>query len=183
MRKTKKQIRKELLERLNNQAGKEALRKSAIIKKKLFSLPEFKKAKLVMFYASRQNEVDTHRMIDEALGTGKKVALPRCAGQKTFVAKEISNRHTDLEKGTYGIYEPRKEAPDVHAERIGLVIVPGVAFDIENGRLGRGEGYYDRFLEKLPPGKATIGLAFDFQIVKDLPKDSHDIPVSKVITN
>ena len=71
----------------------------------------------------------------------------------------------------------------VDAERIGLVIVPGVAFDIKNGRLGRGKGYYDRFLEKLPPGKTTIGLAFDFQIVKDLPKDSHDIPVSKVITD
>ena len=183
MRKTKRQIRKELLETLNNQAGKEALRKSAKIKKKLFSLPEFKKAKLVMFYASKQNEVDTCGMIDEALRTGKKVALPRCAGQKTFIAKEISNRHTDLEKGAYGIYEPRKKAPDVDTERIGLVIVPGVAFDIENGRLGRGKGYYDRFLKKLPPGKTTVGLAFDFQIVKDLPKDSHDIPVSKVITD
>jgi len=180
--KTKKQIRKETLEVLNNQAGEEILKKSAIIKKKLFSLPEFKKAKLVMFYASRQNEVDTHRMIDEALGAGKKVALPRCAGQKTFVAKEISNRHTDLEKGAYGIYEPRKEAPEVDAGRIGLVVVPGVAFDIKNERLGRGKGYYDRFLKKLPRGKTTIGLAFDFQIVKDLPKDAHDIPVSKVIT-
>ncbi|MGB2705256.1 MAG: 5-formyltetrahydrofolate cyclo-ligase [Candidatus Omnitrophota bacterium] len=183
MRKTKKQIRKEILDKLETQAGEEALRKSRIIQKKLFSLPEFKKAKIVMFYASKPNEVNTCEMIDEALKTGKRVALPRCASQKTFVPKEISNRHTDLEKGAYGIYEPRKQKSDVEPGRIGLVVVPGVAFDIENGRLGRGKGYYDRFLKKLPPGKTTVGLAFDFQIVKNLPKNSHDIPVSKVITN
>jgi len=182
-RKVKERIRKEISETLNNQAGKEAVRKSAFIKKKLFSLPEFKKAKLVMFYASKQNEVDTGEMIDEALRTGKRVALPRCVGQKTFIAKEISNRHTDLEKGAYGIYEPRKKAPDVDIKEIGLVVVPGVAFDIKNRRLGRGKGYYDRFLKKLPPGRTTIGLAFSFQMVKNLPKDSHDIPVSKVITD
>ncbi len=183
MIKTKKQVRKEILEKLNSQAGEEALRKSAVIKKKLFSLPEFKKAELIMFYASKQNEVNTTRMIDEALRTGKKVALPRCASQKTFVAKEIRDRHTDLEKGSYGIYEPRKEIPEADIGRIGLVVVPGVAFDTQNGRLGRGKGYYDRFLKKLSPGKIIIGLAFDFQIVKDLPKDSHDIPVSKIITD
>ena len=183
MKKTKKQIRKEILDRLETQGGEEALKKSRIIKKKLFSLPEFKRAEFVMFYASKENEVDTCEMIDGALETGKKVALPRCTSQKTFVPKEISNRHTDLEKGAYGIYEPRKQKSDVEPGRIGLVVVPGVAFDIKNGRLGRGKGYYDRFLKKLPPAKMTVGLAFDFQVIKNLPKDSHDIPVSKVITD
>lgn len=183
MRNIKNQVRKEILHKLNSQGGEEALKKSRMIQKKLFSLPEFRKAKTVMFYASKPNEVSTYEMIDGALGAGKKVALPRCASQKTFVPKEISNRHTDLEKGSYGIYEPLRQKTDVRPERIDLVVVPGVAFDIENGRLGRGKGYYDRFLKKVPPGRTIIGLAFDFQIVKSLPKDSHDIPVSKVITN
>ena len=63
-----------------------------------------------------------------------------------------------------------------------LIIVPGIAFDKNNMRLGRGHGYYDRFLSGIPNKTKTIGLAFDCQVVEDLPKDSHDIPVWKTIT-
>jgi 5-formyltetrahydrofolate cyclo-ligase len=183
MQKTKGEIRKEILKNLNSQADKEVSRKSEIIKKKLFSLPEFEKAKFVMFYASKPKEVATKSMIDKALRAGKRVALPRCTSKGTVVAKEIRNRHTDLEKGTYGIREPRKHRRNVEPDKIDIVIVPGVAFDKKNRRIGRGKGYYDRFLESLPRDAVKIGLAFDFQIVKNLPVDSHDIPVSKVITN
>lgn len=183
MLKTKKEIRKELLGKLNNQAREEVLRKSKVIKEKLFSLPEFKKAKFVMLYASRPEEVDTAEMIDGALEMGKRVALPRCTSLGAIAPKEISDRHADLEKGTYGIHEPRKGQKNAELEKIGLIVVPGVAFDINKRRLGRGKGYYDRFLKKLPPNKITVGLAFGFQIVNNLPKDSHDIPVSKVITD
>ena len=183
MHKAKEQIRKELLETLNNQDRKEAEEKSKVIKEKLFSLPEFKKAKFVMLYASKDEEVNTKEMIDEALGAGKRVALPLSASPERIVPKEITNRLTDLEKGTYGIYEPRKCQKDVQPENLDLIIIPGVAFDKKNRRLGRGKGYYDRFLKKLPKDRLSIGLAFDFQIVKSLPENSHDIPVSKVITN
>lgn len=180
---TKKEVRKEILEKLNNQAREEALRKSEIIKKKLFSLPEFKKAKIVMLYASREDEVETHRMIEEAVEAGKIVALPRCASAKGILPKEIKNANTDLEKGTYGIYEPRETQKDIRSEEIDLIVVPGVAFDRKNRRLGRGKGYYDRFLAQLPRDKVTVGLAFDIQIVENLPHDSDDRPVSKIITN
>ncbi|MCQ9206928.1 MAG: 5-formyltetrahydrofolate cyclo-ligase [Omnitrophica bacterium] len=183
MRNSKKQIRKELLDRLNNQARDEAFRKSSIIKGKLFSMPEFKNAKIVMLYVSMSGEVDTGDMIDEALRAGKRVALPRCRSQETIVPKEISDRKNDLEKSIYGIYEPKKHKKDIKPETIDLFVVPGVAFDKENRRLGRGKGYYDKFLGKLPPGKLTIGLAFDLQMTENLPCDSHDIPVSKIITN
>ena len=101
MHKTKRQIRKEILRKLNSQAGEKALKKSNIIKEKLFSLPEFKKSKFVMLYASKSNEVDTKSIIDEALKMGKRVVLPRCTSQKGIVPKEIRNTHTDLEKGIY----------------------------------------------------------------------------------
>ena len=183
MHKTKKQIRKELLRKLNSQAREKALKKSSIIKEKLFSLPEFKKSKFVMLYASKSNEVNTKTIIDEALKMGKRVVLPRCTSQKGIVPKEIRNTHTDLEKGIYGIRQPRECQRSLQPRKINLIVVPGVAFDKQNRRLGRGKGYYDRFLKKLPRNKISIGLAFDFQIVENLPEDSHDIPVSKVITD
>ena len=65
---------------------------------------------------------------------------------------------------------------------IDLIVVPGVAFDKKNIRLGRGHGYYDRFLSGLPKRTKTIGLAFDFQVLEDLPQDPHDVPVSTIIT-
>jgi len=181
--KTKEQIRKEILRKLNIQAREKALKKSHIIKEKLFSLPEFKKSKFVMLYASKSNEVNTEDIINEALKMGKRVALPRCTSQRGIVPKEIRNTHTDLEKGIYGIRQPRKYQRNLEPRKINLVVVPGVAFDKKNRRLGRGKGYYDRFLKKLPRDKISVGLAFDFQIVQNLPEDSHDIPVSKVITD
>ena len=114
---------------------------------------------------------------------GKRVELPRCTSQKGIVPKEIRNTHTDLEKGIYAIRQPRRSKRNLEPRKLNLVVVPGVAFDEKNRRLGRGKGYYDRFLKKLPRDKISVGLAFDFQIVKDLPEDSHDIPVSKVITD
>jgi 5-formyltetrahydrofolate cyclo-ligase len=66
---------------------------------------------------------------------------------------------------------------EVPLEDIDLIIVPGIAFDKKNVRLGRGHGYYDRFLCALPNKTRTVGLAFDFQVVEHLPQDSHDIPV------
>ena len=177
----KRQFRKETRSKLNNQTLEEALAKSRAIKEKLFRLSEFKLARLVMLYASMEDEVSTKDMIEEALEMGKRVVLPRSVGQE-IVPKEIK-KYADLEKASFGIYQPREELRNVNPKEIDLVIVPGVAFDEKNTRLGRGKGCYDRFLSKLPGDKVTVGLAFDFQIVQNLPKDSHDIPVSKVLTN
>ena len=181
--KQKVEIRKEILSKLHSQRGEEALRKSRAIKKRLFSLGEFKRAMVVMLYASKVEEVDTDEMIGEVLEMGKRVMLPCCAAQETIIPKEITETK-DLRINSYGIREPRESnAKEVSLEEIDLVVVPGVAFDRHNRRLGRGKGYYDRFLRKLPGEILRIGLAFDFQILENLPEDSHDIPVSKVITN
>jgi len=180
---TKEVIRKEILTKLNNQPRVEVLRKSEIIKDKLFSLAEFKKAKFVMLYASMAKEVHTLDMIDEAIGMGKRVVLPLCASRKVIIPKEITDRNKDLKKGAYNILEPQKNGKSAKPRDIDLFIVPGVAFDKKNRRLGRGRGYYDRFLQKVPHDKVIIGLAFNLQIVENLPHDSHDIPVSKVITD
>ena len=178
-------IRKEIFNKLRKQNKEERALKSKAIEKRLFSSKGFSKASVVMFYVSREEEVDTHHMIEETLRNGKRVVIPFSVIETNqIIASELINLKEDLELGPYGIYQPKKTAlRKIPLEKIDLVIVPGVAFDGENNRLGRGKGYYDRFLKKLPPETITIGLCFDFQLIDYLPKDSHDFPVSRVITN
>jgi len=180
----KHKIRRHIKEKLEEYSSLEKSRKSDIIKGKLFNEEEFKKAKVVMFYVSLKDEVDTCFMIDEALNAGKRVCVPVILKEdKRLIAGEIKNRLEDLESQHFGIYQPRYDrVEEVPLDDIDLVVVPGVAFDKKNIRLGRGHGYYDRFLSGLPNTTKTIGLAFDFQVLEDLPKDPHDVPVWKIVT-
>ena len=89
-----------------------------------------------------------------------------------------------LKKGPYGIYEPKEfESRPSRIKDIDLVIVPGLAFDRKNNRLGHGQGYYDRFLKCLPQDTPKIGLGFKFQLLKDIPTTRNDFSLTKVITN
>lgn len=180
----KHKIRKHIKNKINSFSELEKSKKSDIIKHKLFNEEEFKKAKVVMFYVSLKDEVNTLSMIDEALKKGKRVCVPVIFKEdKRLIAGEIKDRSEDLESQHFGIYQPRPgHVKEVALSDIELVVVPGVAFDKNNVRLGRGHGYYDRFLCALSGDIKTIGLAFDFQVVDNLPKDSHDIPVWKTIT-
>jgi 5-formyltetrahydrofolate cyclo-ligase len=180
----KHRIRKSIKDRAASYSVLEKSRRSGIIKRTLFNREEFKKAKVVMFYVSLKDEVDTLPMIDEALGMGKRVCVPVILKEEMkLIAGEIKDRAKDLERQHFGIYQPKKDrVKEVPLEDIDLVVVPGVAFDKKNVRLGRGHGYYDRFLSGLPGRTKTIGLAFAFQVLEDLPRDPHDIPVSKLIT-
>ncbi|MCM8760536.1 MAG: 5-formyltetrahydrofolate cyclo-ligase [Candidatus Omnitrophica bacterium] len=180
----KHKIRIHIKEKHKSYSLLEKAAKSDIIKNKLFNEEEFKKAKVVMFYVSLKDEVNTISMIDETIKMGKKVCVPVILKEdKRLVAGEIKDREKDLERQHFGIYQPKAgHVREVPLDDIDLVVVPGVAFDRNNVRLGRGHGYYDRFLCGLPEKTKTIGLAFDFQVVEHLPKDSHDIPVSKIIT-
>ena len=88
-----------------------------------------------------------------------------------------------MKVGPYGILEPKEEyVREIDKEKIELVIVPGLAFDQAGRRLGRGKGYYDRFLFSLPSKTPKIGLAFSFQIVEQVPCDPHDFPLTSVIS-
>ena len=104
--------------------------------------------------------------------------------QKNLIPYLVENLNDDLEQGPYGIYQPdRTCCRELVASELDLVIVPGVAFDRQNYRLGRGAGYYDRFLKQLLPQTASFGLAFDFQILESLPHAEHDVPVSRIVSN
>lgn len=180
----KQKIRERIIEKLEKQKKEDRLRKSLIIKKKLFSLPEFIRAKTVMFYVSTDGEVETRPMIRETLKTGKDVAVPVVLTEKSrMIVSQIKDLKKDLGKGPYGIYQPKaSRIRQIRPAGVDLVVVPGVCYDRYGNRIGRGGGYYDKFLRDLPKKVPSIGIAFKFQITRRLPRLAHDIPVSKVIT-
>ena len=184
LQKKKEILRKRILTRLRNQKEEQRKKRSRKVLKRLFALKEFKDSFAVLFYASFDGEVDTFEMIKQAMKLGKKIGLPRILkGKKQFIPMIVADLGRDLEKGPYGIRQPRKTCQRLDFKDIDLVVVPGNAFDSHNNRLGRGGGFYDRFLKKIPQRIPTVGLAFNFQILDKLPTQKHDSCVSRVVSN
>jgi len=179
LRLTKARIRNKILDRLKIQKEEDRNKKSQTIKKALFRTSVFKKAKIVMFYMSFGGEVYTSDMIKKAKKLGKTVVVPVC-GKNRIIRPCILKDKGKLLRGPYGILEPAVKKA-ISLGTLNLVIVPGLAFDKKGNRLGRGKGYYDRFLARLPRNVMSIGLAFHFQILPFIPTTSTDIAVKKVI--
>jgi len=180
----KAKMRKKILDERKSVSRAGILAASETIARRLFRLSEFKRAKTVMFYVSEGGEVHTHRMIREALRSGKRVLAPAMGeGKKILLPVAIRDFDRELSPGKWGILEPdpKKNSP-VSLSEIDLVVIPGVAFDLRGNRLGRGEGYYDSFLKKVFPAVPRVALAFEWQLVKKVPVAPHDIPVDRIIT-
>jgi len=183
---SKKLLRERILTLLRNQKERERSDRSLAIGYKLFQMEEFQKAETILFYASFDGEVETFEMMNRALKQGKKIGLPRIGeNEKKIIPTPVASLETDLEIGPYGIKQPITDPAKAWKDDcFDMVIVPGLAFDEKNNRLGRGGGYYDRFLETLPSHVTTVGLAFHFQMVDSLSSsEEHDVPVSCVLTN
>lgn len=172
---TKGEIRERLLKLRRSLSEEEVKRSSERIKEKLFSLDDYRRSKVIMFYLSHDKEVDTRSMIEETLPS-KKVLVPCVdAGEiNPVVLRDLEN----LGRGAFGIPEPKDRFP--FDGEIDLILVPGIAFDLEGYRIGYGKGYYDRFLKRVQARK--IGLAYDFQVTESIPHEDGDVPVDKVIT-
>jgi 5-formyltetrahydrofolate cyclo-ligase len=165
--------------KLKTQKEENRNKKSSQVKNKLFRNRVFKKAKTVMFYMSFGGEVDTVDMIKAAQKIGKTVVVPVCGRNRMMSPCVLKDKGTLL-RGPYGIREPALKKP-INLKSLDLVIVPGLAFDKHGRRLGRGKGYYDRFLNKISQHSIAIGLAYDFQILPFIPTTENDIDVHKVI--
>jgi 5-formyltetrahydrofolate cyclo-ligase len=152
--------------------------KSREIGKRLYSLPEYRAASVIMFFASFRSEVDTLTMIRHVLAAGKRVFLPKVRG-RDLALFEILDFDKDTAPGAWAIPEPRETRP-VTIQEVDLMIVPGLAFDENGNRLGYGAGFYDRILPSFR--RTTVALAFEEQIVPDVPVSIHDIPVKKIVT-
>lgn len=153
--------------------------------KKLFerfvSLEEYAACDTLFAYISGEIECDTSAIILRALADGKRIAVPRCAERTNEISFYFINFYDDLEKGKYGILEPKTEVCE-RAEDFsrGLCLVPGLSFDLQGYRLGFGKGYYDRFLSRF--GGVTAGICYAKCTLTELPRGAFDRAVDILIT-
>jgi len=180
--KDKDSLRTYYLKLLKEQNKEECLRKSLWIAEQFWQLPVIQRAQSILFYASMPGEVDTLAMIEKAIFSGKRVALPIVEQNQRKLIPTLISSMEDVHRGTYGIAEPYLDPNKaITPEDLDAVIVPGLAFDKQRNRLGRGAGYYDRFLGALPKSVTTVGLAFDFQLTESLPTQAHDVRLHQII--
>jgi 5-formyltetrahydrofolate cyclo-ligase len=176
----KEQIRRTMKERLAALAGEEYLAFNAGIREQFWDLRIVNQAKTVMIYYSINQEVETVSIIIELLRLDKKVALPVCTPEKDLRVGMIKSLE-ELAPGKFGLMEPKPGVPLLGPDELDLVVVPGVAFDKQGNRLGHGAGYYDRFLTQTDAYK--LGLAYEFQVVDELPVEPHDSPLDGLLTS
>ena len=174
-------FRRRIRERLAAMTADQRATASTQARALLRSQSQWKNALSVLFYAPVQWELDVWPLVAEALSAGKTVGLPRFAAEtNSYFACRIQNPAQDLKNGRFGIREPADHCAKVSLKRLDLILVPGVAFDLRGRRLGRGKGFYDRLLAAL--SGTTCGVAFDQQIVKELPVAPHDAHVNCILT-
>lgn len=183
LRAQKRHLRKTIIHRLGEFPDHRAAEASNIIGKKLFSRPAWEEAKRVYCFISMKHEIETGLILQEALKSGKRLAVPRMAGDD-IVFHEIESLEGPFVQHAYGVYEPVHTLPLMVPSRReeDLVVSPGAAFTPSGLRLGYGKGFYDRFYSSHRGSYYSIGICFSFQVVKELPAGPQDIPVDEVIT-
>jgi 5-formyltetrahydrofolate cyclo-ligase len=178
----KSAIRKEKLLWRKSLTPEEAHKKSAQIAAQLKSLPEYARAKSVLFYvSSKKNEVDTHALIVDALKKNVQVLVPVTDfDNRALLIAEIKTMD-ELVPARFGLLEPPSDSLRLaSAKDAGVIIVPGVAFDRQGRRVGFGGGYYDRLLSTATA--PSVALSYEGQLIEEAPMDGHDIPVDIVVT-
>lgn len=151
---------------------------------RLTALEAFDLAAIVMLYLPLTGKIDITPAAIRCFSRGQTVCVPKVDWQRRDMqpVEVCSLDDRVLETDEHGVRCPRDARP-VMPGMIDVVVVPGLAFDSQGRRLGRGGGYYDRFLKRLRPNVTTIGLAFDWQIIDEVPAASHDIAVDIVVSD
>jgi len=157
---------------------------SSKISHRLFELRELAEARTVSMYLHIGSEVRTSAILNWCLARGKRVIVPITdKANRRLVFSELADPEKELEFGTFGIPEPKPEfLRPVRLEEAQVVLVPGVAWDLQGYRIGYGGGYYDRSINSLRSHLLTIGLAYEFQIVREIPTSRYDRPTHKMVT-
>lgn len=164
---------------------------SKLVCEKILASEEYKKADYIFAYMALNDEVDLSLLIQKALSENKTVAIPKINRENmTMNFFHYHNQKSETVDGYCKIKEPVDDAKIIDIEKLQnhkvLILVPGRAFTEEGGRLGRGKGFYDKYLAKLlslisADNVFLLGVAFSCQIVKELPLDNHDILMNKVV--
>lgn len=176
----KKRLRSEMKKLAGILDDKDARIASVIIAGKLLNIPELQKANVVFCYVSIRGEVQTRSLIRSLIICGKKVCVPRCGKDGIMDACYINGPDDLVPRPPFGIPEPDMDAEVADPSDIDIIIVPGLAFDRSGNRLGKGAGYYDRYLNKCRAFKC--GVCFDEMLVESVPADVYDITMDMIIT-
>ncbi len=175
----KGEIRKKILEQMRQISEKQRDQMSDSIFQNFLSLEAYKNCWVMMTYISFDGEPDTMRVIKDALNKAKTVCVPYVDWKKNSMIPVQIFSEDDIDFSSK-IPQPFSDA-SVDAGEIDLIVVPGLAFDINCNRLGRGKGFYDRFLP-FCKNAVKIGLAFDFQIIDSVPVLSNDVRLDMIVT-
>jgi len=174
----KRELRRRIRELKRQYTDEELAAMSRPIVSRALSHPAVVKAEIIVAYSSLADEVDTSELLTSLVNDGKTVLLPHVIDGESMELRRYEGRES-MAVGSYGILEPTGEVYKAYNE-INVIIVPGVAFDAAGHRLGRGKGYYDRFLPKLS-NAVKIGVCFDFQKLESIPTDANDVMMDVVI--
>jgi 5-formyltetrahydrofolate cyclo-ligase len=174
--KSKSTLRKQMRARLAELSDNDVREHSARVWERLATLSQFATAQRIGAYASIGAEIATHGLIRQLLAMGRQIGLPAFDG-KQYRLEAIQDFDTDLAAGALGILEPKTSGPSIVPD---AWLVPGLAFDANGNRLGRGRGYFDTLLRGACGTK--IGLAHDFQVLDEVPTEPQDVGVDFIIT-
>ena len=153
---------------------------SADICRQVMTMARWQQAASVLLYHALPDEPDLHSLLDSAFSEGKQVLLPVVV--KDDLVLKYYKGSSSLKEGAFHILEPTGESiPVERYEEIELALIPGMAFDREGHRLGRGRGYYDRLLPRLH-NTYKLGICFPFQLLTSVPSEPHDIAVDEVLS-
>ena len=175
----KKEIRKKIFKARKEHTDAWIRENSLRITEALTQLPEYRNAERIMAYADYNHEVITRYIIEQAWKDGKEVAVPKVFG-KDMVFYRLTD-FSQLESGYFGIPEPKEDGETVSWEEA-MMVMPGVAFDVNCNRVGYGGGFYDVWLKRYGSQVTACGLAYDFQLRNEIPFERHDRMMDIVIT-
>ena len=175
----KKELRTFIKSKREELALEDILDKSNVIAHRIFEHPKYKNANEIFTYVSFNGEVDTIQIIKRALEEDKRVAVPKVDGDSIDFYYIYSM--DQLSPSKFGILEPNtKKKVDTLK---GLMITPGVAFDVQGNRCGYGKGYYDKYFQRMGHDSIwKIALAYSFQIMPSIPSNEYDVPMNEIIT-
>ena len=170
----KKQIRADIKKLKSTLTNNEKEVASNAVFTKLVKLQVWNNAKNILLYHSLPDELQTVTFLEQI--KGKNIFLPKVVGDSLIVLPYSKN---ELQKGAFSILEPLGNL-DIKPNYLDLIIIPGIAFDKDLNRLGRGKGYYDKLLKQSNAYK--IGVCYDFQLIEKIPTEKHDVKMDMIIT-
>ena len=177
----KKELRRYIREQKRHFTPQQLGEMSLSIMSSVLTHPRIQEADTILMYHSLPDEVDTHSALDQLLAMGKKVFLPKVVSDTEMTIHEYTGADSLQPSEPYGILEPTTPELSIINCQLSIAIVPGMAFDKQGHRLGRGKGYYDRFLSQIP-NIYKIGVCFPFQMLESIPSESTDVVMDEVIT-